>query len=124
MRNLGILVLALAALSAAYIISSAVPSSGGQQTAGGSNWRNEPRCQPPGGGLSPEQVLPDRDQCPEAYRGNGDPSGAPALPNEPPSTEPVEPPSDPCGPPALNGFPCYPVDPRGNPGPYYPPETP
>jgi hypothetical protein len=99
----------------------AVPGSGD------SDWRSEARCQPPGGGLDPEQVLPDPQACPEAYEGSGSrQAGGPGVPPaEPPSSAPpVEPPANPCDGPGLNGFECHPVDPRGNPGPYYPPAIP
>lgn len=96
---------------------------GGCGFSGTDDWRAEERCQPAGGGWEPEQVLPDPVACPEAYEGSSDGSWAPGLPDVPvvgPS-EPWEPsPVPPCSTvPSLNGFPCFDVDPQGNPGPYY-----
>ena len=62
---------------------------------------------------SPEELLPDPNECPEFYEGDGDGQGAPpvsglpALPSDPPGGEPVVPEQDACSEAAsLNGFPC------------------
>ena len=106
----------MAALASLGLTGCDVPGAG--------NWRTESRCQPPGGGLAPEQVLPDPKKCPEAYKGNGNGNGnwAPGVPEWPGTTEPYRPgPTPPCSTvPSLNGFRCENVDPWGNPGPYYP----
>lgn len=103
----------------------AIPGTSASSDAASSDWRSEPRCQPPGGGWEPWQVLPDREKCPEAYQGSGNPGSAPGLPAipGPGTTEPYKPsPAQPCSTvPSLNGFRCENVDPYGNPGPYYPP---
>jgi hypothetical protein len=95
-------------------------SSIGGASAGG-DWRSAKRCQPQenpapgdhagdGPALSPEEILPDRGRCPEAYVGHGGGSGAPPL---------TQPEPDPVGTyprpnldhgcadgETLNGFPC------------------
>jgi hypothetical protein len=96
------------------------------------NWRDAPRCQPQedpapgdspsdGPALSPEEILPDPELCPEAYEGGG-PSTAPPIP------EPAPEPSGPSGPEpgyhpcseseSLNGHPCTEIP--GVPTPFYP----
>lgn len=93
------------------------------ETTPSDGWRSEERCQPPGGGLDPEDVLPDPVKCPEAYVGNGGGSGAPpvgAIPGSPGAEGPEElPDPHPCSrQESLNGFPC--VEVPGEDTPIYP----
>jgi hypothetical protein len=89
-----------------------------------SAYLQEERCQPmddmndPSDGVvpSPEELLPDPNECPEFYEGQGSGtaappvSGVPRVPSYPPSGEPVSPSYNPCAETAsLNGFPCTPT---------------
>ncbi len=89
MADRGAALLSIAACCALAACASPVAGSG--------DWRGASRCQPqesprpgdhPGDGpaLSPEEILPDRARCPEAYQGGGQPSGAPTI--EQPRPEP------------------------------------
>ncbi len=80
--HIGAVLLSIAACSALAACASPIAGSG--------DWRSASRCQPqenprpgdhPGDGpaLSPEEILPDRSTCPEAYEGSDRPSGAPPI---------------------------------------------
>jgi hypothetical protein len=69
----------------------------------GGDWRSQARCQPqespapgdhPGDGpaLSPEEILPDRAKCPEAYAGGGPSTAPPIAQPDPGGGGPAHPP--------------------------------
>jgi hypothetical protein len=116
---------------AAIAASVALAACGGPLAVSGGDWRSQERCQPqerpapgddPGDGpaLSPEEILPDRARCPEAFRGGG-PVTAPPIAGPDPGagggSGPVRPPADPdhgCAEPeTANGFACRSVPDTG-----------